>query len=149
MIIQSEIEYLNGFLKALETLVGRQARIGANSYALNEDPIDGLEVFLRQREICFDSIKGSQVSREEFLSDIWKFSTDRLKEASASVQTDLKWQFEECLGLISTAFGQDHAFHPLFNCQLYRVLIQGSLEKLALLIQFKDTVVVLFCEKRA
>jgi hypothetical protein len=149
MNIQLEVGYLEGFLKAIEIAAGRRARIAANWYASNEDPVDGLAAFFRQREIAFDGLEGSIVSREDFLSEVWKFSTDLMAETSASVIKDLKWQFEEYLGLISTDLGPDHPFHPLFNCRLYRVLIQGKSAELALLIQFEQAVVALFLENRA
>ena len=149
MNIQLEVGYLEGLLKAIEIAAGRRARIAANWYTSNKDPIDGLATFFRQREIAFDGLEGSIVSREDFLSDIWKFSTDLMTGISASVLEDLKWQFEECLGLISTNLDPNNPFHPLFHCQLYRVLIQGKSGELALLIQFQQAVVALFLERRA
>jgi hypothetical protein len=149
MDIQLEVGYLEGFLKAIEIAAGRRARIAANWYASNENPVDGLAAFFREREIAFGGLEGSIVSREDFLSEVWKFSTDLMVGTSASVLKDLKWQFEEYLGLISSNLGQDHPFHPLFHCQLYRVLIQGKPGELVLLIQFEQTVVALFLETRA
>ncbi len=149
MNIQLEVGCLEGFLKALEIAAGRRARIAANWYTSDKDPVAGLATFFRQRDIAFDGLEGSIVSREDFLSEVWKYSTDLMVGTSASMLKDLKWQFEEYLGLISTDLGPDQPFHPLFHCQLYRVLIQGKSGELALLIQFEKAVVALFLENRA
>ena len=148
MTIQSEIGYLEGFLKAIEIAVSRRARIAANWYASTEEPVDSLAIFLRQREIPFDRLEGSIVSRDTFLSDVWNFGIDLMAGVSTSVLKDLKWQFEEYLGLISTGLGQNHVLHPLFHYPLYRVLIHGKPGEIALLIQFEEAIFVLFCENR-
>jgi hypothetical protein len=83
------------------------------------------------------------------LAEVWKATTQLMAGVSESVQNDVQWQLEECLGLISAGLGDDQPFHPLFHCPLQRVPVEGKTEKVALLIQFEKAVVVLFCDSRA
>lgn len=147
--IRVNLGYLEGFLKAIEIAAGRRARIAANAYAAGEDPVAGLRAFLRERAIASDPLTVSSVSREEFLLEVWRFSTDLLTGMSADRVEDFKWQFEECLGLLSTGLDPAGHFHPLFHCPLYRIVIQSQRPKTVLLVQLEDVVVALFCEDRA
>jgi hypothetical protein len=64
--IDFDIAYLDGFLKGVEIVAGRRGRMAANWYAANGDPLPGLATFLREREIPFERLTATAVSREEF-----------------------------------------------------------------------------------
>lgn len=105
--------------------------------------------YLSGARTAFGRLEGVSVSREEFLSRIWSHSTDLLEGAPAAVVGDFKWQFEECLGLISTSIDPDGPFHPLLHCPLHSVVVEGALSETVLLISLDQVVVALFCESRA
>lgn len=149
MNLQTDFEYLNGFLKAIEIAIGHRARVAANGYMLNGDTVESLAAFLSERGVPFDELVSSPVSREQFLAAVWEVSTDLMAGVPNAVLKDYQWQLEECLGLISTGMGEGQPFAPLLKCPLHRVHIKGASEQVALLVQFEEVVVVLFCEIRA
>lgn len=66
-------------------------------------------------------MKTSLSKRDEFIKKSWNPLDISLSHLPPIVRKDLKWQFEECVGLLSTAIDERGPFNPLFSVPIHEV----------------------------
>jgi hypothetical protein len=137
------------FLKAIEISTASRARIASNWYPSVDCTTKDLGDLLRQRELSFQEVEGAPIARDEFLKEVWSYTTDLVTGAPASVVADLKWQFEEFIDLASASLDPSDQFCVLAHRPLYRCVISGERQSVVLLVLFNKETLALFLENQA
>jgi hypothetical protein len=143
MHIEREVARLDGYLKCLELICGREVRFAASVYVNAGHLKDDLCAWLQNCGYQFKDVSLEVISRAQYISQLWGPIQETVTGISTVVLKDLMWQLEEYLGLISTRLDVERAFHPLFRLPLYSAKFgdEGRMCTL-LLLEFPEVVLV-------
>lgn len=124
--LDNALSFIHGFLKALEIVAGRKAGISVGIYRSKGALEADLALHLKKCKVKYLTIKTSLSNRDEFISKSWSQLDVSLSHLSATALEDLKWQFEECVGLLSTSIGENAPFNPFYSVSIYEVEVTSS-----------------------
>ncbi|MFK4075345.1 hypothetical protein ACI2KX_16700 [Ectopseudomonas khazarica] len=147
--LDNALSFTHGFLKALEIVANRKVGISVGIYKRNGTLEADLALHLKKCKIQYSTIKTSLSNRDEFIKKSWSPLDISLSHLSPTVREDLKWQFEECVGLLSTAIDERGPFNPLFSAPIHEVKFKSDNKGSLHTLEIGDWTLVFFGEHSA